>query len=61
EIHTTKGTADTALQTFSVADEHGNNFTVSNPYSSYDTSKTSDVITFAGENGITTKVNKGGH
>ena len=51
--------AQNSLQDFSVADEQGNNFTVSNPYSSYDTSKTFDVITFAGENGITTKVNKG--
>ena len=51
--------AQNSLQDFSVADEQGNNFTVSNPYSSYDTSKTSDVITFVGENGITTKVNKG--
>lgn len=51
--------AQNSLQDFSVADEQGNNFTVSNPYSSYDTSKTFDVITFVGENGITTKVNKG--
>ena len=59
KISSTAKTAQNSLHEFSVADEHGNNFTVSNPYSSYDTSKTSDVITFAGENGITTKVNKG--
>nr|AAL78284.1 hemagglutinin [Moraxella catarrhalis O35E] len=59
KISSTTKTAQNSLHEFSVADEHGNNFTVSNPYSSYDTSKTSDVITFAGENGITTKVNKG--
>lgn len=59
KINSTAKTAQNSLHEFSVADEHGNNFTVSNPYSSYDTSKTSDVITFAGENGITTKVNKG--
>ncbi|MPX62518.1 adhesin [Moraxella catarrhalis] len=53
EIRTAKGTASTALQTFSITDEHGNHFTVGNPYSSYDTSKTFDIITFAGENGIT--------
>lgn len=59
KISSTAKTAQNSLHEFSVADEQGNNFTVSNPYSSYDTSKTSDVITFAGENGITTKVNKG--
>lgn len=59
KISSTAKTAQNSLHEFSVADEHGNNFTVSNPYSSYDTSKTSDVITFAGENGITAKVNKG--
>ncbi|WP_273643841.1 YadA-like family protein [Moraxella catarrhalis] len=59
EIRTAKGTASTALQTFSITDEHGNHFTVGNPYSSYDTSKTFETVTFAGENGITTKVNKG--
>ncbi|EGE26517.1 adhesin [Moraxella catarrhalis] len=59
EIGSAAKTAQNSLHEFSVADEHGNHFTVSNPYSSYDTSKTSDVITFAGENGITTKVNKG--
>ena len=59
KISSTAKTAQNSLHEFSVADEHGNNFTVSNPYSSYDTSKTSDVITFVGENGITTKVNKG--
>lgn len=59
KISSTAKTAQNSLHEFSVADEHGNHFTVSNPYSSYDTSKTSDVITFAGENGITTKVNKG--
>lgn len=59
KISSTTKTAQNSLHEFSVADEHGNHFTVSNPYSSYDTSKTSDVITFAGENGITTKVNKG--
>lgn len=59
KISSTAKTAQNSLHEFSVADEYGNNFTVSNPYSSYDTSKTSDVITFAGENGITTKVNKG--
>lgn len=59
KINSTAKTAQNSLHEFSVADEQGNNFTVSNPYSSYDTSKTSDVITFAGENGITTKVNKG--
>lgn len=59
KINSAAKTAQNSLHEFSVADEHGNNFTVSNPYSSYDTSKTSDVITFAGENGITTKVNKG--
>lgn len=59
KISSTAKTAQNSLHEFSVADEQGNHFTVSNPYSSYDTSKTSDVITFAGENGITTKVNKG--
>lgn len=59
KISSTAKTAQNSLHEFSVADEQGNNFTVSNPYSSYDTSKTSDVITFVGENGITTKVNKG--
>lgn len=59
KISSTAKTAQNSLHEFSVADEQGNNFTVSNPYSSYDTSKTSDVITFAGENGITAKVNKG--
>lgn len=59
KINSAAKTAQNSLHEFSVADEHGNHFTVSNPYSSYDTSKTSDVITFAGENGITTKVNKG--
>ena len=59
KISSTAKTAQNSLHEFSVADEHGNHFTVSNPYSSYDTSKTSDVITFAGENGITAKVNKG--
>lgn len=59
KINSAAKTAQNSLHEFSVADEQGNNFTVSNPYSSYDTSKTSDVITFAGENGITTKVNKG--
>ena len=59
KISSTAKTAQNSLHEFSVADEQGNNFTVSNPYSSYDTSKTSNVITFAGENGITTKVNKG--
>ena len=59
EIGSAAKTAQNSLHEFSVADEHGNHFTVSNPYSSYDTSKTSDVITFAGENGITAKVNKG--
>ena len=59
KISSAAKTAQNSLHEFSVADEQGNNFTVSNPYSSYDTSKTSDVITFAGENGITTKVNKG--
>lgn len=59
KINSTAKTAQNSLHEFSVADEHGNHFTVSNPYSSYDTSKTSDVITFAGENGITTQVNKG--
>ncbi|WP_227545249.1 YadA-like family protein [Moraxella catarrhalis] len=59
EIRTAKGTASTALQTFSIIDEQGNNFMVGNLYSGYDTSNTSDVITFVGENGITTKVNKG--
>lgn len=59
KISSTAKTAQNSLHEFSVADEQGNNFTVSNPYSSYNTSKTSDVITFAGENGITTKVNKG--
>ncbi|AIK01505.1 adhesin [Moraxella catarrhalis] len=53
EIRTAKGTASTALQTFSITDEHGNHFTVGNPYSSYDTSKTFETVTFAGENGIT--------
>ena len=53
EIRTAKGTASTALQTFSITDEQGNNFTVGNPYSSYDTSKTFETVTFAGENGIT--------
>ncbi|WP_163202647.1 hypothetical protein, partial [Citrobacter koseri] len=33
EIRTAKGTASTALQTFSITDEQGNNFTVGNPYS----------------------------
>lgn len=59
KISSTAKTAQNSLHEFSVADEQGNHFTVSNPYSSYDTSKTSDVITFAGENGITAKVNKG--
>lgn len=59
KINSAAKTAQNSLHEFSVADEQGNHFTVSNPYSSYDTSKTSDVITFAGENGITTKVNKG--
>lgn len=59
KISSTAKTAQNSLHEFSVADEQGNHFTVSNPYSSYDTSKTSDVITFVGENGITTKVNKG--
>nr|AAL78285.2 hemagglutinin [Moraxella catarrhalis] len=59
KINSTAKTAQNSLHEFSVADEQGNHFTVSNPYSSYDTSKTSDVITFVGENGITTKVNKG--
>lgn len=59
KINSTAKTAQNSLHEFSVADEQGNHFTVSNPYSSYDTSKTSDVITFAGENGITTQVNKG--
>lgn len=59
KISSTAKTAQNSLHEFSVADEQGNHFTVSNPYSSYDTSKTSDVITFAGENGITTQVNKG--
>lgn len=59
KISSTAKTAQNSLHEFSVADEQGNNFTVSNPYSSYDTSKTSDVITFVGENGITTQVNKG--
>ena len=53
EIRTAKGTASTALQTFSITDEQGNHFTVGNPYSSYDTSKTFETVTFAGENGIT--------
>lgn len=59
KINSAAKTAQNSLHEFSVADEQGNHFTVSNPYSSYDTSKTSDVITFVGENGITTKVNKG--
>lgn len=59
KINSAAKTAQNSLHEFSVADEQGNHFTVSNPYSSYDTSKTSDVITFAGENGITTQVNKG--
>lgn len=59
KINSATKTAQNSLHEFSVADEQGNHFTVSNPYSSYDTSKTSDVITFAGENGITTQVNKG--
>lgn len=59
KINSAAKTAQNSLHEFSVADEQGNHFTVSNPYSSYDTSKTSDVITFAGENGITAKVNKG--
>ncbi|MPX06980.1 YadA-like family protein, partial [Moraxella catarrhalis] len=59
EIRTAKGTASTALQTFSIIDEQGNNFMVGNLYSGYDTSNTSETVTFVGENGITTKVNKG--
>lgn len=59
EIRNAKGTASTALQTFSIIDEQGNNFMVGNLYSGYDTSNTSETVTFVGENGITTKVNKG--